>query len=170
MVAVPLSLKIHWVTYIPTRLAWDQAQHWGKIGGKKNTGERSEPRGSLGRGKGGDPFPLPRPPLGSFHSKMFFLLDPVFFCLSPLLWSLVPGYNKTFGHYLSSHQRPCLARGRNLWKKVLITSRPEMYWLERNKITLTSRELSWLIILNFFCLAMHGQCHCRLVIQAAREI
>ena len=45
------------------RLAWDQVPHWGKkkkkIGvGEKKIGERSEPRGSLGRGKGGGrPFP-----------------------------------------------------------------------------------------------------------------
>ena len=46
------------------RLAWDQVPHWGKrrkkigVGEKKKIGERSEPRGSLERGKGGGrPFP-----------------------------------------------------------------------------------------------------------------
>ena len=48
-----------------------------RIGGKrKKIDERSEPRGSLGRGKG--PFPLPRPPLGSLRSPLFFLFNPVF--------------------------------------------------------------------------------------------
>ena len=38
------------------RLAWDQVAHWGKR--RKKIGERSEPRGSLERGKGGGrPFP-----------------------------------------------------------------------------------------------------------------
>ena len=49
-----------------------------RIGGKrkKKIGERSEPRGSLGRGKG--PFPFPRPPLGSLRSPICFLFDPFF--------------------------------------------------------------------------------------------
>ena len=37
------------------------------------------------------PFPLPKPPLGSLRSPIFFLFDPVF-CLFPPLRSLGPGY------------------------------------------------------------------------------
>ena len=55
-------------------LAWDQApQRWkkAKTGSKrKNIGERSEPSGGLGRGKG----PLP---LGSPRSPIFFLFPPM---------------------------------------------------------------------------------------------
>ena len=58
--------------------------------GEKKIGERTEPRGSLGRGKSGSLSPLPRTPLGSLRSPIFFLLDPVF-CLFPALRSLVPG-------------------------------------------------------------------------------
>ena len=48
-----------------------------RIGEKREKiDERSEPRGSLWRGKG--PFPLPGPPLGSLRSPIFFLFDPVF--------------------------------------------------------------------------------------------
>ena len=46
---------------------------------KKQIGQRSESRGSMGCGKGG-PFPLPRIPLGSLPLPLFFLFDPVF-CL-----------------------------------------------------------------------------------------
>ena len=42
-----------------------------------DVGERSEPRGSLGRGKA-SPFPLPRPPVGSLRSPIFFPFDTVF--------------------------------------------------------------------------------------------
>ena len=33
------------------KVAWDRAPHWGEKA--KNIGERSKPRGNLGRGKGG---------------------------------------------------------------------------------------------------------------------
>ena len=56
----------------------------------KKIGERTEPRGSLRRGKSGSLSPLPRTPLGSLRSPIFFLFDPVF-CLFPALRSLVPG-------------------------------------------------------------------------------
>ena len=47
--------------------------------GENKIGERSEPRGSLGSGKGGRNFPLhSRPPLGSLRSPIFFLFNPVF--------------------------------------------------------------------------------------------
>ena len=53
---------------------------------KTKIGEQSEPRGSLLRGKGWrrlrHPFPLPRQPLGSLRSPIFFLFNPVF-CLPP---------------------------------------------------------------------------------------
>ena len=71
---------------IPLNLAWDQAPHCGKKEKKtalaKKTikiDERSEPRGSLGRGKGGRPSPLTRIPLGSLCSPIFFLFDPFLF-------------------------------------------------------------------------------------------
>ena len=49
---------------IRLNLGWDQAL-WEKgekvgVGEKNKIDERSEPRGSLGRGKGGRPSPLPR--------------------------------------------------------------------------------------------------------------
>ena len=43
-----------------------------------------KPIGSLWRGKGGHPFPLPGPPLGSLRSPTVFLSDPVFWLFSPL--------------------------------------------------------------------------------------
>ena len=49
---------------------------------KKKIGERSEPRGSLGRGKGWRPFPLPMIPLGSLRSPIFSYLT-LFFAFSP---------------------------------------------------------------------------------------
>ena len=79
-------------------LAWDQGPNcWKKekkigVRGKK-LGERSELSGSLGRGKGGRPFPLPRPPLGSLRSPYgmyVFSYFTQFFAFSPL-GSLVPG-------------------------------------------------------------------------------
>ena len=40
--------------------------------------EEAEPRGSVETGKGGGrPFSLPRPPLGSFRSPIFFLFDQI---------------------------------------------------------------------------------------------
>ena len=60
-------------------LAWDQAPQWKKKAktglNRKNNGERSEPSGGLGSGKG--PFPLPRLPLGSLRSSIFFLFPPM---------------------------------------------------------------------------------------------
>ena len=59
-------------------LAWDQALQWEKKAKKgstrKHIGERSEPSGGLGSGKG--PFPLPRLPLGSLRSPIFFPFSP----------------------------------------------------------------------------------------------
>ena len=51
-----------------------------KIGvGENKIGEESEPRGSLGSGKGGRHFPLhSRPRLGSLRSPIFFLFNPDF--------------------------------------------------------------------------------------------
>ena len=43
-----------------------------------------KPIGGLCRGKGGHPFPLPGPPLGSLRSPTVFLSDPVFCLFSPL--------------------------------------------------------------------------------------
>ena len=58
-------------------VAWDQAPHWGKEENKID--ERSEPRGSLGRGKGGALSPSP------IHSRLTSLADifPIWprFCL-----------------------------------------------------------------------------------------
>ena len=59
-------------------LAWDQALHWEKKAktgsNRKNIGERSEPSSGPGSGKG--PFPLPRLPLGSLRSSIFFPFFP----------------------------------------------------------------------------------------------
>ena len=72
---------------IPLNLAWDQVPHCGEKGEKVGVGEknkideRSEPRGSLGSGKGGRPSPLTRIPLGSLCSPIFFLFDPFLFSL-----------------------------------------------------------------------------------------
>ena len=70
-------------------VVWDQAPHWGKEENKID--ERSEPRGSLGRGKGGALSPSP------IHSRLTLLADifPICprFCLFPPLRSMVPGYN-----------------------------------------------------------------------------
>ena len=63
-------------------LAWDQGPNCGKkekkigVRGKK-LGERSELSGSLGRGKGGRLFPLPRPPLGSLRSPYGMYIFPI---------------------------------------------------------------------------------------------
>ena len=51
--------------------------------GKKN-GERSEPEVAWGGERGGGAFLLPRPPLGSLRSPIFFLFDPIFCLFSPL--------------------------------------------------------------------------------------
>ena len=60
-------------------LAWDQA-----LRGQKQIGERSEPRGSVERGKGGVAWRhLPRLRLGSLRSPMFFLCDPLFITFIP---------------------------------------------------------------------------------------
>ena len=71
-------------------LAWDQALRWGKkekkigVGEKKQIGKRSEPRGSLERGKSGVALRhLPRPPLGSLRSPMFSLCDSLFIIFIP---------------------------------------------------------------------------------------
>ena len=60
-------------------LAWDQALQWEKKAktgsNRKNIGKRSEPSGGPGSGKG--PFPLPRLPLGSLRSSIFFLFSPM---------------------------------------------------------------------------------------------
>ena len=68
-------------------------------GRKKKIVERSEPRGSLGRGKGGRPFPFPRPPLGLLRSLIFFQFDRLL--PFPPQRSLVPGYlqQKSDGFY-----------------------------------------------------------------------
>ena len=52
-------------------VAWDQVPHWGKrrkksARAKTKIGERSEPRGSQGRGKGAALSPLPRTPFFAF--------------------------------------------------------------------------------------------------------
>ena len=79
----------------------------------KKIGERSEPRGSLGRGKGDGAFPLPRPRLGSLRSPIFFLFDP-FFCLFSPLRSLAPGQvgrrskSVSFLWVVTSMRWPCL--------------------------------------------------------------
>ena len=89
-----LYFNIHCVILSATySVAWDQAPHcekkekksaWAK---KKNIGERREPKGSLGRAKGGRrPVSLP-----STAWPIFFLFDPVF-CLFAPLRSLIPGY------------------------------------------------------------------------------
>ena len=60
---------------VPFVLAWDQAPHWGKkektisVRGKKICPER---------GKGGGPFPVLRPPLGSVRSRIFFVFHPFY--------------------------------------------------------------------------------------------
>ena len=79
-----LYFNIHCVILSATySVAWDQAPHcerkekksaWAKKK-KKKIGERREPKGSLGRGKGGRrPVSLPRILLGRY-----------FFCLTPFL-------------------------------------------------------------------------------------
>ena len=60
---------------------------------KKNIGERGEPIGSLGRGKGWRPFPLPRILLGSLRSPMFSYLTPFFPFFSYCgAWSQAKGF------------------------------------------------------------------------------
>ena len=55
-------------------VAWDQAPHWGKK--EEKIDERSEPKGSLGRGKGWRPFPLPNPLSANFARGHFSYLTP----------------------------------------------------------------------------------------------
>ena len=57
----------------------------------KKRGERSEPSGVLGRGERPPLFPLPRLPLGSLRSPIFFFAHADFFLFPPMR-SLVPGY------------------------------------------------------------------------------
>ena len=82
---------------IRLNLAWDQAPHCGKkekksaLAKKNKIDERSEPRGSLGRGKGGRPSPLTRIPLGSLRAPIFSYSTPSFLAFFPPLRSLVPG-------------------------------------------------------------------------------
>ena len=61
-------------THTPTH--WDQAPYWGKEEEKQGEtakiGERSEPSDGLGRGRAAPPFSLPRLPLSSFRSPIFF--------------------------------------------------------------------------------------------------
>ena len=71
-------------------LAWDQTPHCGKKEKKsafvkKKIGERSEPRGSLGRGNGLPSFPPPQDTtsLADIFCYFFPNLDPVFFPLTP---------------------------------------------------------------------------------------
>ena len=68
---------------------------------KTKIGEQSEPRGRLLRGKGWrrlrHPFPLPRQPLGSLRSPIFFLFNPVFCLPPPPLRILVPRYHSVKG-------------------------------------------------------------------------
>ena len=67
-------------------VAWDQDLALGEKG--KKIGERSEPRGSLGRGKG--PFPPPQATAGLSSLADIFPIQPRF-CLFFPLRSLVPG-------------------------------------------------------------------------------
>ena len=59
---------------------WEKGEKVG-VGEKNKIDERSEPRGSLGRGKGGRPSPLTRILLGSLCPPIFFLFDPFLFSL-----------------------------------------------------------------------------------------
>ena len=64
-----------------TSLAWEQAPPWGEK--EKQIGERSEPRGSLRREKGGTALsPSPGHPSARFFRRYFSYLTP-FFAFSP---------------------------------------------------------------------------------------
>ena len=72
-----------------TSLAWEQAPPWGEK--EKQIGERSEPRGSLRREKGGTALsPSPGHLSARFFRRYFSYLTP-FFAFFPPLQSLVPG-------------------------------------------------------------------------------
>ena len=80
---------------------------------KKKLASEGSREVAWGGERGGGPFPLPRPPLGSLRSPIFFLFDPVF-CLFPPLGSLAPGQvgrrskSVSFLWVVTSMRWPCL--------------------------------------------------------------
>jgi len=82
-----VTLLILTVYTISITVALDQTPHWRKMGKKisvgekkKKIGERSEPRGSLGRGKGGALSPSPGHRWARFAGRYFSYLTPARFC------------------------------------------------------------------------------------------
>ena len=78
-VAVVERFNCNFPSLAPGSVLWEKGEKIG-VGEKKKIGERSEPRGSLGRGNGLPPFPLPRIPL---RSPIFFLFLTPFFSFFP---------------------------------------------------------------------------------------
>ena len=77
------------ILFVDASLAWDEAPQWGKR--RKKIGERSDPRGSLRRGKcGAALFPSPGPRSARFLRRYFSYLTP-FFAFSPH-----PRYQRVF--------------------------------------------------------------------------
>ena len=81
--------------------------------GKKKLASEANREVAWGGERGGGAFPLPRPPLGSLRSPIFFLFDPIFCLFSPLR-SLAPGQvgrrskSVSFLWVVTSMRWPCL--------------------------------------------------------------